>query len=85
MARYKAPPLPKEPARVAVSHRFVYTSAVGPLGPVHRLAVFADGSSAGRTDCGNWPSRDDAPSDLPDNRCPVCFRIAPRPNERTRT
>lgn len=79
-ARYKAPAI-KVDAKKIETYRRVWTSAVGPLGPVHRLGVYADGSASERTVCGNWPGRA-TPPDIQDNLCPVCFRN-PRPSERT--
>lgn len=78
--RYKAPAIKADTKKIE-TYRNVWTSGVGPLGPVHRQPVYQDGSRDNKTVCGNWAGRA-TPPDIQDNRCPVCFRN-PRPSERT--
>lgn len=73
----RRPPAIEKLKPEVTGHRLVYTSAVGPLGPVHRQALLTDGSHAERTVCGNWPGRPTSTTpvlDVEDSPCPVCFR-----------
>lgn len=78
-AHYKAPPIRKE-TPTEVGYRLVRTSGVV-TGPIHKQLKLSNGKMAERTVCGNWPAIADAPSDVLDDRCPVCFRIPSRPSE----